>query len=120
MKAMRRIGDNIEWNTKSGIATGIVEKVIIRAIYLVKIDYSTQYVELMEDVEPSELGSGDPNTEFLQVVQEMRDAQKRYFDTRDTTALNESRRLEKKVDAIIEMCQTPNLFNGSPEARVEI
>lgn len=114
---MRRIGDNIEWNTKSGISTGIVEKVRIRAIYLVKIDHSTicipQYVEIMEDVEPSELRSGDPNTEFRQVVQEMRDAQKRYFDTRDTTALNESRRLEKKVDAIIEISQKPNLFSES-------
>ena len=108
---MRRIGDKIEWNTKSGLATGIVEKVRFRARYLVKIDRSTQYVEIMEDVDPFELRSGDPNTEFLQVVQEMRDAQKRYFDTRDTTALNESRRLEKKVDAIIEIFQKPNLFS---------
>ncbi len=108
---MKKIGDKIEWNTKSGIATGIVEKVRLRARYLVKIDRSTQYMDLLEDVDPSELRSGDPNTEFLQVVQEMRDAQKRYFDTRDTTVLNESRRLEKKVDAIIEMCQKPNLFS---------
>lgn len=108
---MKKIGDKIEWNTKSGIATGIVEKVRLRARYLVKIDRSTQYMDLLEDVDPSELRSGDPNTEFLQVVQEMRDAQKRYFDTRDTTALDESKRLEKKVDAIIEMCQKPNLFS---------
>ena len=105
----------MQWNTKSGIATGIVEKVRLRARYLVKIDRSTQYIKLMEDVDPSELRSGDPNTEFLQVVQEMRDAQKRYFDTRDTTALNESRRLEKKVDAIIEMFQTPSLFSKHQE-----
>lgn len=108
---MKRVGDLIEWNTKSGIATGIVEKVRLRARYLVKIDRSTQYMDLLEDVDPSELRSGDLNTEFLQVVQEMRDAQKRYFDTRDTTALDESKRLEKKVDAIIEMCQKPNLFS---------
>ena len=112
---MKQVGDSIQWNTKSGIATGIVEKVRLRARYLVKIDRSTQYMELMEDVDPSELRSGDPNTEFLQVVQEMRDAQKRYFDTRDTTALNESRRLEKKVDAIIEIFQKPNLFSEHQE-----
>lgn len=108
---MKKIGDKIEWNTKSGIARGVVEGVRLRARYIVKIDRSSQYMDIVEDVEPSELRSGDPNTEFLQVVQEMRDAQKRYFDTRDTTALNESRRLEKKVDAIIEMCQKPNLFS---------
>lgn len=110
---MKQVGDSMQWNTKSGIATGIVEKVRLRARYLVKIDRSTQYIELMEDVDPSELRSGDPNTEFLQVVQEMRDAQKRYFDTKDTTMLNESKRLEKKVDAIIEMFQTPSLFSES-------
>ena len=117
---MKQVGDSIQWNTKSGIATGIIERVRLRARYIVKIDHSTQYMDIMEDVDPHELRSGDPNTEFLQVVQEMRDAQKRYFDTKDTTALNESKRLEKKVDAIIEMCQTPNLFNGSQEASVEI
>lgn len=109
---MRRIGDKIEWNTKSGIATGIVEKVRLLARYLVKIDHSTQYMDIMEDVDPSELRSGDPNTEFLQVVQEMRDAQKRYFDIKDTTVLNESKRLEKKVDAIIEIYSTPRLFDS--------
>ena len=45
----------------------------------------------------------------------MRDAQKRYFDTRDTTVLNESRKLEKKVDAIIEIFQKPNLFSEHQE-----
>ena len=112
---MKKIGDKIEWNTKSGIATGIVEKVRLRARYLVKIDRSTPYMDLLEDVDPSELRSGDPNTEFLQVVQEMRDAQKRYFDTKDTTMLNESKRLEKKVDAIIKMFQTPSLFSKHQE-----
>lgn len=107
---MKKIGDKIEWNTKSGIARGVVEGVRLRARYIVKIDRSSQYMDIVEDVEPSELRSGDPNIEFMQVVQEMRDAQKRYFDTRDTTALDESKRLEKKVDAIIEMCQKPNLF----------
>ena len=112
---MKQVGDKIQWNTKSGIATGIVEKVRLRARYLVKIDYSTKYVELIEEIELSELWPGDPNTEFLQVVQEMRDAQKRYFDTRDTTVLNESKRLEKKVDAIIEIFQTPSLFSKHQE-----
>ncbi len=108
---MKRVGDLIEWNTKYGTSTGVVESIHLKATYIVKINRSTQYMELMEDVEPSEPRSGDPNTEFLQVVQEMRDAQKRYFDTRDTTALNESRRLEKKVDAPIEIFQKPNLFS---------
>ena len=112
---MKQVGDSIQWNTKSGIATGIIERVRLRARYIVKIDHSTQYMDIMEDVDPSELRSGDPNTEFLQVVQEMRDAQKRYFDTKDTTVLNESKRLEKKVDAIIEMFQTPSLFNKHQE-----
>lgn len=108
---MKKIGDKIEWNTKSGIARGVVEGVRLRARYIVKIDRSSQYMDIVEDVDPSELRPGDPNIEFMQVVQEMRDAQKRYFDTRDTTALDESKRLEKKVDAIIEMCQKPNLFS---------
>lgn len=112
---MKQVGDSIQWNTKSGIATGIIERVRLRARYIVKIDHSTQYMDIMEDVDPSELRSGDPNTEFLQVVQEMRDAQKRYFDTKDTTVLNESKRLEKKVDAIIEMFQTPSLFSKHQE-----
>ena len=108
---MKKIGDKIEWNTKSGIARGVVEGVRLRARYIVKIDRSSQYMDIVEDVDPSELRPGDPNIEFMQVVQEMRDAQKRYFDTRDTTALDESKRLEKKVDAIIEIFQKPNLFS---------
>lgn len=108
---MKRVGDLIEWNTKYGTSTGVVESIHLKATYIVKINRSTQYMNITEDVAPSELRPGDPNTEFMQVVQEMRDAQKRYFDTRDTTALDESKRLEKKVDAIIEMCQKPNLFS---------
>ncbi len=110
---MRRIGDNIEWNTKFGVATGIIERILIRARYIIKIDGSDKYMDIIECVDAADLLSGDPNAEFLQVVQEMRDAQKRYFDTRDTTVLNESRRLEKKVDAIIEIFQKPNLFSES-------
>lgn len=112
---MKQVGDSIQWNTKSGILSGTVSAVTARIRYLVKIDDSDKYVVVGEDVSPSELRPGDPNTEFLQVVQEMRDAQKRYFDTRDTTALNESRRLEKKVDAIIEIFQKPNLFSEHQE-----
>ena len=118
---MKKIGDKIEWNTKSGIARGVVEGVRLRARYIVKIDRSSQYMDIAEDVDPSELLAGELNTEFLQIVWKMRDAQKRYFDRSDTESLKESIMLEKKVDAIIEMCQTPDLFTenyGTEELRI--
>ena len=108
---MKRVGDRIEWNTKSGITTGVVLAVRATISYLVRIDRSDMNMLLNEEVAPSALRTGDPNAQFLQVVQQMREAQKRYFDTRDTTVLNESRRLEKNVDAIIEIFQKPNLFS---------
>ncbi len=40
--------------------------------------------------------------EFFETVTQMRDAQKRYFRNRDRESLNESKRLEKRVDAEIE------------------
>ena len=103
---MKQIGDSIQWNTKSGVATGIVKAVRLRIRYLVKIDHSEQNV-VIEDASQSELQSG---AEFMKAVQEMRDAQRRYFDTRDSAVLIESKRLEKKVDAIIDMCQAPKLL----------
>lgn len=36
------------------------------------------------------------------VLQAMRDAQKEYFKTRSTAALNKSKELEKQVDTILE------------------
>ena len=40
--------------------------------------------------------------EFADLVQAMRDAQKEYFKTRSTAALNKSKELDKQVDTILE------------------
>ena len=40
-------------------------------------------------------------TEFMQLVREMRKAQKEYFKTRDKDVLAKSKQLEKRVDAEI-------------------
>ena len=37
-------------------------------------------------------------TEFMQLVREMRKAQKEYFNTRDRDVLAKSKQLEKRVD----------------------
>lgn len=107
---MKRVGDSIEWNTKSGIATGVVMAVRATISYLVRIDRSDKNMVLNEEVAPSALRTGDPNAQFLQVVQQMREAQKRYLETKNSADLQESQRLEEKVDAIIKMCNTPSLF----------
>lgn len=39
--------------------------------------------------------------EFAETVKKMRDAQKEYFRTKSGIALNESKKLEKKVDEMI-------------------
>ena len=39
--------------------------------------------------------------DFYRTVREMRDAQKKYFSTRDEKVLSESKRLEKKVDEMV-------------------
>ena len=39
--------------------------------------------------------------EFMQLVREMRNAQKEYFKTRDKNVLQRSKELERKVDACI-------------------
>ena len=51
-------------------------------------------------------------TELARVVQEMRHAQKEYFRTRSQSALEQSKRLEKKVDRCCEivMQEQQNLF----------
>ena len=109
---MKQVGDSIQWNSKSGPMTGVIEKVRIIARYIVKIDGSDMNVELFDSVRPEGLNSETEAVEFMQAVQQMRDAQKRYFDTRDAAVLNESKMLEKKVDAILSMRLYPNLFNN--------
>ncbi len=109
---MKQVGDSIQWNSKSGPMTGVIEKVRIIARYIVKIDGSDMNVELFDSVHPEDLNSEDSPAELAQAVQRMRDAQKRYFDTRDAAALNESKVLEKKVDAFLKIHYTPDLFNN--------
>ena len=48
--------------------------------------------------------------QFFDLVRSMREAQKTYFRTRATSALNESRRLEKAVDDEIKNAREPKLF----------
>jgi hypothetical protein len=43
--------------------------------------------------------------EFLEMVIEMRELQKKYFKTRDKMILAKSKEMEKKVDAAIEKLQ---------------
>ncbi len=45
-------------------------------------------------------------TDFLQLVQDMREAQKSYFSTRSKAALVRSKELEKKVDELIQNYHT--------------
>ena len=40
--------------------------------------------------------------DFIKLVKEMREMQKRYFKTRNADVLKESKRLEREVDAEIE------------------
>ena len=39
--------------------------------------------------------------EFIELVREMRNAQKEYFKTRDTNVLLKSKELERKVDSFL-------------------
>lgn len=49
--------------------------------------------------------------EFIELVRRMRDAQKRYFQTRDKAVLAESKRLEGQVDKrIVELQNQTELF----------
>lgn len=40
--------------------------------------------------------------EFIELVREMRNAQKEYFKTRDKNILQKSKELERKVDALLQ------------------
>ena len=50
--------------------------------------------------------------EFVKTVQEMRNAQKEYFKTRDKAILAKSKELERKVDNMLSnlVPNMPNLF----------
>lgn len=54
--------------------------------------------------------------EFKDLVRRMRTKQKEYFRTRDSTVLNESKDLERRVDEVLNN-KTPNMF-AETEARV--
>ena len=112
---MKQIGDNVTWRTKYGEETGTVERVRVTARYIVRISNSERHVDLLEDVSLNKLRPVDPNAEFLDLVQQMRNAQRAYFTTKDADVPYESKRLEKKVDAFIELCRTPNIFNEHHE-----
>lgn len=108
---MKKVGDKIEWNTKAGVETGVIIGVKTQVQYTARIIRNGMHMHFLEEPDQNpEIGS-DANPEFVQLVQEMRRLQCLYFDTKDRTALIESKRLEKKVDAIIEIYQAPNLFN---------
>jgi hypothetical protein len=50
-------------------------------------------------------------TELANLVAEMRTAQKEYFRTRSSGALDKSKSLEKQVDAAVKEClEEPGLF----------
>ncbi len=51
--------------------------------------------------------------EFIKTVQEMRNAQKEYFKTRDKATLAKSKELERKVDNMLSHLapNMPNLFH---------
>ena len=56
--------------------------------------------------------------ELARLALEMRRAQKEYFRTRSTGALEESKRLERQLDhAVDEILQQPTLFDLHPEGR---
>ena len=45
--------------------------------------------------------------EFVDLVERMRDAQKAWFRTRDYEKLDESKRLEREVDAAVKAAKDP-------------
>lgn len=54
--------------------------------------------------------------EFIALVRSMRQAQRNYFKTRSSEALNRSKDLERKVDAALRAAseaEKPNLFSGA-------
>ena len=97
---MRQIGDIVRWNSKYGEETGVVENAIRFVKYIIRVDRSGGHIVLTDDRLDQE-PAGDPNAEFVQLIAEMRAAQREYFSTRSAVALSESQRLEKKVDQVI-------------------
>lgn len=53
------------------------------------------------------------NKEFYEAVRKMRTAQKAYFKTRSRDILAESKKLENKVDAMLEEYGTLSLFGNN-------
>ncbi len=51
--------------------------------------------------------------EFRDLVKRLRDAQKRWFDKKDRTALDEAKRLEREVDAELTMDGQQELFGSA-------
>lgn len=57
-------------------------------------------------------------SEFIDLVQEMRFNQKRYFATRNPEVLKRSKELEKKVDEIIYSKKNPQLKFFYPNEKI--
>ena len=114
---MKKVGDKIEWNTKAGVETGTIIGVKTQVQYTARIDRNGMYMHFLEEIDRSSaVGSvtvirSSANIEFAQLVQEMRRLQCLYFDTKDHNALIESKRLEKKVDQVIQSYIGPSLFD---------
>lgn len=53
---------------------------------------------------------GEASVEFFNAVEEMREAQKCYFKTRNSDDLKRSKELERKVDNMIAYIRKPKLF----------
>jgi hypothetical protein len=52
--------------------------------------------------------------DFCKLVDGMRHAQKEYFRTRSSTALDESKRLERRVDEALRDDGQKEMFGGKP------
>lgn len=54
--------------------------------------------------------------EFAELVKRMREAQRTYFRTRAASVLEESKRLEREVDAVVsDILSGPSLFDGESQ-----
>ena len=62
--------------------------------------YDKEYIN-MEKIEQNENLQKITLEEFAKLVKDMRHQQRRYFATRNKDVLTESRKLEAKVDAVI-------------------
>ncbi|WP_231489883.1 hypothetical protein [Pedobacter sp. Leaf170] len=50
---------------------------------------------------------------FIETVDKMRNAQKEFFRTKATSAINEAKKLEKEVDAMLDEGTVPSRNNQS-------